>query len=102
MPGSPGRWSGAWSAAARGPGRPGVVARPRRRGRRRSGLILADTLCCQQSAATVAKRPGWSSLAAVRSGHILALNDDIASRWGPRVTVLLGTVEAAVARGMKR
>ena len=65
-------------------------------------IILADTLCCQQSAATVAKRPGWSSLAAVRSGHILALNDDIASRWGPRVTVLLGTVEAAVARGMKR
>ncbi len=65
-------------------------------------IILADTLCCQQSAATVAKRPGWSSLAAVRSGHIIALNDDIASRWGPRVAVLLGTVEAAVARGMKR
>ena len=61
-------------------------------------IILADTLCCQQSAATVAKRPGWSSLAAVRSGHIIALNDDIASRWGPRVTVLLGTVETAVAR----
>ncbi len=65
-------------------------------------IILADTLCCQQDAATVAKRPGWSGLAAVRSGHIIALNDDIASRWGPRVTDLLGTVETAVARDMKR
>ena len=65
-------------------------------------IILADTLCCQQNAATVAKRPGWSGLTAVRSGHIIALNDDIASRWGPRVTTLLGTVETAVARDMKR
>jgi cobalamin transport system substrate-binding protein len=65
-------------------------------------IILADTLCCQQNAGTVARRPGWSGLAAVRAGHIIALNDDIASRWGPRVTVLLQTVESAVARGLKR
>ena len=65
-------------------------------------IILADTLCCQQNAATVAKRPGWSHLAAVRAGHIIALNDDIASRWGPRVTDLLRTVETTVARDMKR
>jgi cobalamin transport system substrate-binding protein len=65
-------------------------------------IILADTLCCQQNAGTVAKRPGWSGLAAVRAGHIIALNDDIASRWGPRVTDLLRTVQTAVARSMKR
>ena len=59
-------------------------------------IILADTLCCHQSAATVRARPGWSGLAAVRSGHIIALNDDIASRWGPRVVDLLRTVLAGI------
>ena len=62
-------------------------------------IILADTICCHQDAATVASRPGWSGLAAVKAGHVIALNDDIASRWGPRVTDLLRTVEAGVARG---
>jgi iron complex transport system substrate-binding protein len=62
-------------------------------------IILADTLCCHQDAATVAKRPGWSGLAAVKADHIIGLNDDIASRWGPRVTDLLRTVETAVAQG---
>ena len=62
-------------------------------------IILADTLCCHQSAATVAKRPGWPGLTAVKDGHIIALNDDIASRWGPRITNLLRTVEAATAKG---
>ena len=55
-------------------------------------VVLADTLCCAQSAATVAARPGWSNLAAVRDGRVLALNDDIASRWGPRIVVLLADV----------
>ena len=31
-------------------------------------IILADTICCHQDAATVAKRPGWSALAAVKDG----------------------------------
>ena len=64
-------------------------------------IILADTLCCHQSAATVAGRPGWSGLTAVKDGHVIALNDDIASRWGPRITDLLQTVETAVAKGGK-
>ena len=62
-------------------------------------IILADTICCHQSAATVAKRPGWSGLTAVKDGHVIALNDDIASRWGPRITDLLRTVETATAKG---
>jgi iron complex transport system substrate-binding protein len=55
-------------------------------------IFLADTICCQQSAATVAARPGWSTLRAVREGHVVELNDDIASRWGPRIVDLLRTV----------
>jgi iron complex transport system substrate-binding protein len=62
-------------------------------------ILLADTVCCHQSAAAVAKRPGWASLSAVRGGHVVALNDDIASRWGPRIVDLLRTVAAALKRG---
>ena len=61
-------------------------------------IILADTICCHQSAATVAGRSGWSGLTAVKDGHVIALNDDIASRWGPRITDLLRTVENAIAK----
>jgi iron complex transport system substrate-binding protein len=57
-------------------------------------ILLADTICCGQSAGTVAQRPGWSGLAAVKGGRVLGLNDDIASRWGPRIVVLLSEVAA--------
>jgi iron complex transport system substrate-binding protein len=57
-------------------------------------VLLADTICCGQSPATVAARPGWSNLSAVKNGRVLKLNDDIASRWGPRVVVLLSEVAA--------
>jgi len=57
-------------------------------------ILLADTICCGQSPATVAARPGWSNLAAVKDGRVLKLNDDIASRWGPRIVILLSEVAA--------
>jgi iron complex transport system substrate-binding protein len=57
-------------------------------------IFLADTLCCAQSPATVAARPGWSNMSAVKGNRVLSLNDDIASRWGPRVVVLLSQVAA--------
>jgi iron complex transport system substrate-binding protein len=62
-------------------------------------VFLADTICCQQSSATVAKRPGWTQIAAVRSHHVVALNDDIASRWGPRIVDLLRTIADALGTG---
>jgi len=62
-------------------------------------IFLADTICCSQSARTVAARPGWNQLAAVREGHVVGLNDDIASRWGPRIVDLLRTVADALRRG---
>ena len=60
-------------------------------------VILADTVCCHQNAASVGRRPGWAGMMAVRDGHIIALNDDIASRWGPRVTDLLRAVAAGIS-----
>jgi iron complex transport system substrate-binding protein len=62
-------------------------------------IILADTLCCHQNAATIQARPGWAGLTAVKAKHIILLNDDIASRWGPRITNLLRTVLAALRGG---
>jgi iron complex transport system substrate-binding protein len=63
-------------------------------------IFLADTKCCRQSARTVAARPGWSGLKAVKNRQVIALDDDIASRWGPRVVDLLRrVVEAANAAG---
>ncbi|MDR2984694.1 MAG: ABC transporter substrate-binding protein [Nocardiopsaceae bacterium] len=59
-------------------------------------IILADTVCCHQSASTVAARPGWSGMTAVKAKHVIMLNDDIASRWGPRVVNLLRTMLSAI------
>ncbi len=59
-------------------------------------IFLADTTCCAQSADTVARRAGWSGIAAVRTGQVIALDDDIASRWGPRVVDLLRAITDAV------
>ena len=59
-------------------------------------VVLSDTKCCKQSPATVKQRPGWSGLSAVSSGRVLAVNDDIASRWGPRIVDFVRTVARAV------
>ena len=48
-------------------------------------IVLADTVCCDQSAETLAQRPAFATVPAVKNGKVLAANDDIASRWGPRV-----------------
>ena len=61
-------------------------------------IFLADTKCCGQSAETVAARPGWDQIDAVTQDHVVELDDDIASRWGPRVVDLLRTVADEVAR----
>jgi cobalamin transport system substrate-binding protein len=59
-------------------------------------IFLADTKCCGQSARTVAARDGWGGLTAVRTGAVVELDDDVASRWGPRVVEFLRTVAAKV------
>ena len=59
-------------------------------------IFLADTKCCAQSAETVAARDGWGGLQAVATGSIVALDDDIASRWGPRLVDLVRAVAEAI------
>ena len=61
-------------------------------------ILLADTKCCQQSAATVKARPGWADLKAFANGGVVELDDDIASRWGPRLVDLLQAVADAAGK----
>lgn len=59
-------------------------------------IFLADTKCCQQSKETVAARPGWDGMSAVRNNMVVELDDDIASRWGPRIVDLIEQFAAAL------
>lgn len=59
-------------------------------------ILLADTKCCGQTAETVAERPGWETMTAVAQGQVVELDDDIASRWGPRIPVLVEDVVGAI------
>ena len=62
-------------------------------------VVLADTKCCQQTAATVSARPGWSTIAAVQHGRVVGVDDDIASRWGPRIVQFARAVARIARRG---
>ena len=61
-------------------------------------IVLADTRCCGQSAATVAARAGWRGLAAVRNHRVVGIDDSVASRWGPRVVDFVRAVGQALRR----
>jgi cobalamin transport system substrate-binding protein len=61
-------------------------------------IVLADTRCCGQNAATVAGRPGWSSIAAVQHHRVVGIDDSVASRWGPRIVQFARRV-AEIAKG---
>lgn len=60
-------------------------------------IFLADTKCCGQDASTVAERPGWGEIQAVQQGNVVELDDDIASRWGPRIVDFLEAIVEATA-----
>ena len=55
-------------------------------------IFLADTLCCGQNAQTVAARAGWDQLTAVQTGRVVELDDDIVSRWGPRLVDFIAAI----------
>ncbi len=55
-------------------------------------IFLADTKCCGQTPALLAERPGWAAITAIKTKQVYALDDDIASRWGPRTVDLVQAV----------
>jgi iron complex transport system substrate-binding protein len=66
-------------------------------------IFLADNQAADggQTPALVAKRPGWSVLPAVKDHEVIGLNDDIASRWGPRLPQLVAEIAQAVEQASK-
>lgn len=60
-------------------------------------VFLADTKCCAASPESVSARPGWNTLNAVANGRVIALDDDVASRWGPRIVDFIRSISEAVA-----
>ena len=60
-------------------------------------IFLADTKCCGETGATVAARDGWGSLKAVTNGNVIELDDDIPSRWGPRIVDFVIAIRDAIA-----
>ncbi len=60
-------------------------------------IFLADTVM-GETPEKVKARAGWSAVTAVSGGHVVALDTDIASRWGPRIVDLLRAITDAVAK----
>ena len=59
-------------------------------------IFLGDGQCCGESPETVAARPGWGEMSAVQEGNVIVVDEDISSRWGPRLVDFVRAVAAAV------
>ena len=57
-------------------------------------IVLADG----QTPADLSARPGWSTVSAVQHGRVVAVNEDVASRWGPRIVQFARTVARIAKR----
>lgn len=55
-------------------------------------VFLADTKCCGQTADTLAQRPGFEGLSAIANNSVVELDDDVASRWGPRTVDFVNAI----------
>ncbi|WP_435747547.1 ABC transporter substrate-binding protein [Nocardioides sp. SYSU DS0663] len=55
-------------------------------------VFLADGECCDVTPEQVAQRPGWSGITAVENDQVHVLDEDVASRWGPRIVDFVETI----------
>ena len=60
-------------------------------------ILLADGHCCGVTPEVVAERPGWDELTAVREDNVYVVDEDLSSRWGPRVVDFLREVADILA-----
>lgn len=65
-------------------------------------IVLADTVCCGQTAAKVAARPGWKKITAVKTKLVVPVSDSVASEWGPQFVQFVKTIATAVRRAEAR
>lgn len=59
-------------------------------------IFLADAECCGVTPEQVAARPGWAGITAVAEDRVVPVNEDTASRWGPRVVDFMADVATAL------
>ena len=59
-------------------------------------ILNACSKFCDTSAESISARPGWDTISAVQTGRVIDLDDDIASRWGPRIVDLFTTVTEGI------
>jgi len=64
-------------------------------------IFFADSKCCSVTVDSIKARAGFSSTAAVANGNVVALDDDIASRWGPRTVDLFKHIVDAILAAKK-
>jgi iron complex transport system substrate-binding protein len=64
-------------------------------------VVLADGECCGQTPSKAARRDGWRGIDAVQDGTVIAVSDDVASRWGPRVVDFAAAVAPAIRAAQK-
>lgn len=60
-------------------------------------VFLACVRLCGVTATSFGERDGFGGLAAVTSGAVVELDDDVAGRWGPRVVEYAETVRDALS-----
>ncbi len=60
-------------------------------------VFLACTVFCAETATTFAERDGFGSLQAVQGLDVIEMDDDVVSRWGPRVVEFATSVAKALA-----
>jgi iron complex transport system substrate-binding protein len=59
-------------------------------------VLLADAKFTGENAESVSARPGWANVAAVKNKRIFVIDDDIASRPGPRIAEAVEEIAKAL------
>jgi len=59
-------------------------------------IIFLGDAAFGESADSLSARPGWSTLTALRMGHVFELDPDVSGRWGPRTVDLAVVVAEAL------
>lgn len=60
-------------------------------------IFFGCALWCGTTAENIGERPGWSGLTAVEEGALIEVDDDISSRWGPRLIEFVRLIGGALA-----
>ncbi|MDH4308351.1 MAG: ABC transporter substrate-binding protein [Acidimicrobiia bacterium] len=58
-------------------------------------IFLTD--CCGDTIQTISARPGWDDLSAIRASAVVVFDDDVSSRWGPRLVEFMRGIARAVS-----